>query len=142
MSIYCPLLRLRRKVSLAKGKPISSDLGIIYTAPKISKPNLNFKLRWLRRREGCEKGNPFLQILEYSTLRPKFQTQIWISNFVGTKFSCWHLRIISFWIQLGSSLGLEIPRYSSGRFLFDFPVGVYYASPFLGNYMNKGSHPC
>ena len=46
MSVCCPLHRLRRKVSLAKGKSISSDIGILYPTPKISNPNLNFKLCW------------------------------------------------------------------------------------------------
>ena len=55
----------------------------------------------------CAKGNPFIQILEYSTQRPKFETQILISNFVGQKFSCWHLDINSFWCQLGLSLELS-----------------------------------
>ena len=31
---------------LANGKSISSDLGILYPAPEISNPNLNFKLHW------------------------------------------------------------------------------------------------
>ena len=42
-SICCPIFWIRRKTSLAKGKSISSDLGILYPAPKISNPNLNFK---------------------------------------------------------------------------------------------------
>ena len=46
MSVWCPLFRLRRKVSLAKGEPISSYIGILYPAPKISNLNFNFKLRW------------------------------------------------------------------------------------------------
>ena len=29
-----------------KGKSFSSDIGIIYPAPEIKKPYLNFKLRW------------------------------------------------------------------------------------------------
>ena len=33
-------------MSLAKRKYISSDLRILYPAPKISNPNLNSKLRW------------------------------------------------------------------------------------------------
>ena len=46
MSVCCPFCPIRRKVSLAKGKSISSYLGILYPAPKISSPNLNFKLCW------------------------------------------------------------------------------------------------
>ena len=59
----------------------------------------------------------------------------------------------SFWRQLRSSLGLEIPGDSSQVFLFAFPrwgllclsfreelhispLGFYYTSPFLGNYIN------
>ena len=45
-SVCCPLCRLRRKVILAKEEFISSDLGILYPAPKISKPNLSLKLHW------------------------------------------------------------------------------------------------
>ena len=77
-----------------------------------------FPLCWLRRKVSRAKGNPFLLILEYSSPRPKFQTQIWISNFVGAKFSRWYLRITSFWCQLRSSLGLDIPGDYSGVFLF------------------------
>ena len=77
-----------------------------------------------------------LQIVEYCTQRPKFKTQILISNFVGAKFSCWHLGKTSFWRQLRSYLGLEITGDSSKGFLFVSPIGVYYASPFVGNYMN------
>ena len=45
-SVCCPLCRLSRKVSFAKRKYISPGPGILYPAPKISDPNLNFKLRW------------------------------------------------------------------------------------------------
>ena len=61
-----------------------------------------------------------------------FKNHIWISNSVGVKsplwhlrinsfwhqlgytleLSCWHLGITSFWLQIGSPLGLEITRYS------------------------------
>ena len=91
-----------------------------------------FPFRQIRRKVSRAKGNPSLQILEYSTPRPTLKTLIWISNFFGTKLSRWHLGITSFWHQLGSSLGLEIPRYYSRGFLFAFPVGVYCAYPFLG----------
>ena len=100
-----------------------------------------FPLFTLRRKVSRAKGNPYLDILEYSTLHPKFKTQICISNFVGAKFSRgnliinyfwrqlgsllgfsrWHLRLTSFWRQLGSSLGLEIPGDYSRGFLFAFP---------------------
>ena len=43
-SVCCPLRRLRRKLSLAKGKSISSYLGILYPIPEIPNPNLNLKL--------------------------------------------------------------------------------------------------
>ena len=78
------------------------------------------------------KGNPSLQILEYSTPRPKFQTQILISNFVGAKFSHWHIGITSFWRQLGSSLVLEITGDYSGGFLFDSPRWGLICFYFLG----------
>ena len=88
-----------------------------------------FPIFQLRRNVSHANGNPSLQILEYSTPRSKFQTQIWISNSVGAKFTRWHLGINYFWRQLvsllelylwhlglasfrqqpGSSLGLEIP---------------------------------
>ena len=100
-----------------------------------------FTLRWLRRKLIRAKGNPSLEILEYSTPHPKLKTQTLISNFVGAKFSrwhlrinsfwrqlgsllelsCWHLGITFFWCQLGSYLGLEIPGDSSQGFLFAFP---------------------
>ena len=86
----------------------------------------------LRKKVSYAKGNLFLQILEYSTRRPKFQTQILISNFVGAKFSRWHLGITSFLRQIGSSLGLDIPRDSFGGFLFDFPCWVLLCLYFLG----------
>ena len=35
-----------KKSEPCKGTPVSSDLGKLYPAPKISNPNLNFKLRW------------------------------------------------------------------------------------------------
>ena len=89
----------------------------------------------------CSKGIPSLQILEYSTPRPEFKTQIWTSNFVGTKFfrcqlrinffwhqlrsslefSHSHLVITSFWRQFGSSLGLDIHGDSSRGFLLALP---------------------
>ena len=132
-----------------------------------------FPIRWLRRKVIRAKGNMSLRFLEYSTPRPKFKTQIRISNAVGAKFSCWHLGIhsfwrqlgyllglsfwhlgiTSFWRQLGSSLELEIPRDSFSGIPLCFPLlgftmlpfhgeicssplGFYYASPFLGNYIN------
>ena len=36
----------QKKSDPCKGKSVSSDLGIIYPTPKISNPDLNFKLRW------------------------------------------------------------------------------------------------
>ena len=45
-SVLCPLSWPRRKANFAKGESISSDLEILYPAPKISNLNLNFKLRW------------------------------------------------------------------------------------------------
>ena len=59
MSVCCKLFRLRRKVSLAKGKSIYSDLKIIFPAPKISNTNLNFKL-WSRKILLLEPRNYFL----------------------------------------------------------------------------------
>ena len=44
--VCCPFCCLRIKVSLAKEKSISSYIGILYPTPKISNPNLNFKLCW------------------------------------------------------------------------------------------------
>ena len=35
-----------KKSDPCKGTSVSSDLGILYPAPKIPNPNLNFKLRW------------------------------------------------------------------------------------------------
>ena len=69
------------------------------------------------------------------------------------ELSCWHLGITSFWCQLGSSLGLEIPGYSFSGVPLCFPLlgftvltfcvelhisplGFYYAYPFLGKYIN------
>ena len=140
------------------------DTGVGRRVFKIVSTSVSFPLFWIRIKVSHEKGNPSPQILEYSTPRPKFETQIWISNLVGAKFSHWHLRITSFWSQLVSSLVLEIPRYSSRGFLFDFPplgftmlllswgttwmvkwlngemnissLGFYYASLFLENYIN------
>ena len=82
----------------------------------------------------------------------------WINSFrcqLGSSLELyrWHLGISSFWRQLGSSLRLDIPGYSSRGQLFCFPLwgflcfsflgelhisplGFYYASPFLGNYIN------
>ena len=80
-----------------------------------------FPLCRLIRKVSRAKGNPSIQILEYSTLRPKLKTQIWISNFVGAKLSHYHPGVNSFWDQLGYSLVLEIPGDSSRGFLFDFP---------------------
>ena len=108
---------------------------------KIVANSFCFTLVKIRRKLSRAKGNPSLQILEYSTPHQKFKTQIWISNFVGTKFSCWHLKvnlfwhqlgspleyfcwhlgIISFWRELGYLLGLDIPGDSSRGFLFAFP---------------------
>ena len=74
--------------------------------------SVSFPLRRLRRKVISAKGSPFIQILEYCTPRPKFKTQILISNSVGAKCSRWHLRINLFWIQLGFSL--EFPRWHLG----------------------------
>ena len=79
---------------------------------KIVATSLLFSLRWLRRKVSCAKVNPSLHILVYSTLRPKFKTQIWISNSFGAKFSRWHLGINSFWSQLRSLL--ELSRWHLG----------------------------
>ena len=131
---------------------------------KILARSVCFPLRSFLIKAIRAKGNLSPHILEYSTLRSKFKNQIWILNFVGAKLSCWHLRITSFWRQLGSSLGLDIPRYSSGGFLIVFflwgllrfsflgelyerwncemvewifpSLGFYYASTFLENYIN------
>ena len=73
-----------------------------------------------RRKVRCAKGNQSLQIMEYSTPRSKFQTNIWISNFVEAKCFCWNLGINSYCHQLRSTLGLDIPEDSSGGFLFAF----------------------
>ena len=97
-----------------------------------------FPLCRIRRKVSSAKGNPFLQILEYSTLCPKFQTQILISNFVGPEFSCLHLRITYFGLQLGSSLGLDIPGDSSGGLLFDFPCWGLLLLSFLGELYRSG----
>ena len=44
---FCfPLRRLRRNVRRSKEKSVSSDLGILYPAPEIWNPNLNFKICW------------------------------------------------------------------------------------------------
>ena len=141
---------------------------------KIVAISVFFPLFRLRRKVSRAKGNPSLQILEYSTPRPKFKIQIWISNSVGEKFPFRHLRINSFWSQLGyllelslwhlgitslwrqlwSSLVLEIPRDSFLGIPLCFPplgftmfhfcgelhinlLGFYYASSFLGNYINN-----
>ena len=77
-----------------------------------------FPLCQLRRKMSRAKGNPFLQILLYSTPRPKFKAHsrwhLRINSFwrqLGStlKLSRWHLGISSFWCQLGSRLGLKIP---------------------------------
>ena len=39
-------LLAHKKSDLCKGTSVSSDLGILYPAPKIPNPNMNFKLRW------------------------------------------------------------------------------------------------
>ena len=78
-----------------KGKSVSSDIGILFPAPKILNANLNFKLRWRK-------------ILPLA------------------------LRITSFWRQLGSSLGFQIPVDSSGVFLFAFPCWGLLCLFFLG----------
>ena len=67
-----------------------------------------FPIRRLRRKFSRAQGNLSLQILEYSTPRPKFKTQIWISNSVGANIFRWHLGINSSWRQLGSSLELSL----------------------------------
>ena len=79
---------------------------------KIITTSVCFPLRRLRRIVCRSNGNPSLQILEYSTPRPTFITKIRTSNFVGAKFSRWHLGINSFWRLLGSSL--EFPRWHLG----------------------------
>ena len=94
--------------------------GCVFSFSLIVATSIWFPLSRLRRKVIRAKGNLSLQILEYSTPRPKFKTQILISNFVGAKFSRWHLGITSFWRQLRSSLGLEIPGDSSHGFLFAF----------------------
>ena len=119
-----------------------------------------FTLRWLRRKLIRAKGNPSLEILEYSTPHPKLKTQTLISNFVGAKFSRWHLRINSFWRQLGSLLelscwhlgitffwcrlgsylGLEIPGILLRDSFLLSPIEVYYAYPFVGGYISP--HRC
>ena len=108
---------------------------------KIVVTSVCFPLFRIRRKVSRAKGNPSPEILEYSTLRPKFKTKIWMSNVFGAKcshwnfgmnyfwrqlgssldFSRWYLRVASFWSQLGSSLGLEITGDSSWGFLFAFP---------------------
>ena len=54
-----------------------------------------------KKSEPCKEKSIY-QILEYCTPRPKFKTQIWISNSVVANFSRWHLGINSFWRQLRS----------------------------------------
>ena len=108
-----------KKSEPRKGKPASSDLGILYPAPKILNPNSNF-------------------------------------NTVGAKFSCWHLGINSFgtksglcWncpagtselIPFGANSDIpwdwRIPEILPGNSSLIFPVGVYYASPLVGNYIS------
>ena len=120
------------------------DPGVRRWVFKIAATSGWFLLHWLRRKVSGAKGNPSLYILEYSTLRPKFKTQILISKSIGAKFSRWHLGInsfsrqlgsllelsrwhlgmTSFMRQLGSSLGLEIPlRFFSGIPLWFPPLG-------------------
>ena len=73
-----------------------------------------------KKSEPCKGEIRFFRSWNTLPCAQNFKPNIWISNFVGTKFSCWHLGISSFWLQLGSYLGLEIPRDSSERFLFGF----------------------
>ena len=71
------------------------------------------------------------------------------------KFFPWHLGINSFWRQLGSPMWFGIPGDSFSGFLFSFtrwgllclsvhrelhiyPLGFYYTSLFLGNYLHLG----
>ena len=89
----------QKKSEPCKWKSVYSDLGILYPAPKIPNPNLNFKLCWCK-----------ILLLE-----PR--------NF-------------TFFCQLVSSLGLDIPRYSSRDSFLLFLVKVYYASTVVGDYMN------
>ena len=108
------------------------DPGVWQRFFKIIATSVCFTLCRIRRKMSRAKGNPSLQILEYSTPRPKSQTQIWIWNVVGAKFSRWHLGINYFWSQLGSSMGLEITGYYYGGFLFDLPCWGLLCFSFLG----------
>ena len=71
-----------------RGQPLGGDCGIPDVDGEMSRA----------------KGNPSLEILEYSTPRPKCKPQFWILNFVGANISRCHLGINSFSRQLGSLL--------------------------------------
>ena len=104
----------------------------MYYLFKIVATSVCFPLHRLRRKMSRAKGNLSRHILEYSTPCPKSQAQIWTSNIVGAKFYRWQLWITSLWRQLIFSLVLEIPRYSSGVFLFDFHCRGLLCFSFLG----------
>ena len=138
---YCSIVRListlsaQKKSEPCKGKSVSSDLGILYPAPEIKNPNLNFKLRW-REILPLAPRNYFL-------LAP---TRI----FLGIGDS----RIL-FWVipLCFSPLGFTMLLLSWGTTWMVkwwngetniFTLGFYYASPFLENYINFtwiGSNP-
>ena len=116
-------LRFDKKWFLACA--LSVYKNILYNHQKDVSTYVCYPFCWLRRKVSTAKRKYiFLQILEPSTLRPNFQTRIWISNFVGAKFS-FGTSEFCFGRQLGSSLGLNIPQNSSEGFLFVFPIGVY-----------------
>ena len=93
-----------------------------------------------------------------SGIHPCFFWRLGINSFwrqLGSslEFSCWHIGINSVWWQLRSPLGFEISGDSFSGILPCFPLlgftmiillcgttfpplGVYYSSPFLGNYIN------
>ena len=127
----------------SKGKGIQAmkqwvDPGVGRRVFKIVATSICCPFCQLRRKVSRVKINTFIHILKYFNQRLKFQTQIWISNFIGAKFFRWHLGINSIWRRLGYSMRLDILIYSFGGLFFAFPCWGLLCFYFIGE-LHKSS---
>ena len=120
-------LYAHKKSEPCKEKPVSSYLGILYPAPKIWNPNLNFKLCW-------HKILP-LAPRDYLLLSPTWIfLGIWDSRrFFSGVLLCFSL--LGFTMLLLSWGTKRMVKWLNGKTNIS-PLGFYYAYPFLGNYIN------
>ena len=97
--------------------------GRIFSLFKSQKTSVLFPLPLLRRKVSRSKGNPFIQILEFCTPRPKLKTQNLNFKLHCCEILRWHLGINTFWRQLGSLLEF------SSQYLGNNSVWIQIGSP-------------